>query len=93
MRYGYPASALRYDRVLRHWSLAGDFDPSRMLCQLKVDGARARILDCLGQIVSEGTIGTGRPILIEDPEGTTLSLDPIEIEGALQLYLASYNFV
>ncbi len=89
MDYGYPVSALCFDRERGLWSLEHDFDAATMFWHVTHGAAGAELHDALGQVVMRGTMTADIPLVLSKPDGGTLRLDRVEIGGELALYVPS----
>ncbi|MBZ4021314.1 hypothetical protein CKO11_02415 [Rhodobacter sp. TJ_12] len=89
MEDGYPVSVLSFDAERKTWSLAHDFDAETMMWKITHDESGAALKDPLGSTLRQGTMTADVPLLLEKPEGGTLRLDRIEIDGVLCLFMPS----
>lgn len=89
MQLGYPASVLSHNRERGLWSLDHDFDAQTMLWQLVHGETRTELRNTLGHTIIEGVMTADIPLLLHKPEGGTLRLDRVEIDGTLCLFMAS----
>ncbi|SOC09942.1 Hint domain-containing protein [Rhodobacter sp. JA431] len=89
MEYGYPVSVLNFDAERKLWSLAYDFDAATMMWTVLHTEEGAQLHDALGATVMQGTMTADVPLILEKPEGGTLRLDRIEIDGVLCLFMPS----
>ena len=89
MEYGYPVSALGFDAEHGLWSLEHGFDAATMFWQITHGPEGAELRDASGRAVMRGKMTADVPLLLQKPQGGTLRLDRIEIDGQLCLYMPS----
>ncbi|PYF08214.1 Hint domain-containing protein [Rhodobacter viridis] len=89
MDYGYPVSVLGRAAEQGLWSLDHDFDAATMLWQITHGEAGAELCDAMGHVILQGTLTADVPLVLQKPEGGTIRLDRIEIDGVLCLYVPS----
>lgn len=89
MDCGYPVSVLGRDAERGLWSLDHDFDAATMLWEIAEGDAGAELRDAMGHVILQGTLTADVPLVLQKPDGGTVRLDRIEIDGVLCLYVPS----
>jgi len=89
LEQGYPVTVLGYDAERGLWSLDHDFDAKTMLWQVVHGAEGAELRNAIGHSVRHGTMTADVPLVLEKPEGGSIRLDRIEIDGVLCLYMPS----
>jgi hypothetical protein len=93
MEYGYPVAVLGFDAERKLWSLDHDFDADTMLWQIVHGPAGAELRNPLGIGAVQGTMTADVPLILQKPEGGTIRLDRLEIDGVLCLFMPSERLI